>query len=254
MYTSLKYCSTTDGFLNIKEITIYLSPTEVLHFLLKHKDSEQFLCYQETDVHVDRRNFHGIDSNEHCISLPRFKELLIVFFETLKKKYDIQDFIMLCFDKISIDILSNILNEDILNSDKFNLYIVSLKSLLPLFNVPRSKSNYILERCWFHTLRYKTNIDCCSRSLLMESLIENRNVINYQLNWLSSKLSKHRKVKKVEFINGVNGMDFLYVSFYVKSFEKSRNVLQHIFRDFSKNLSDNLYLSVLKPLFVSNKS
>lgn len=227
------------------------------HFLLKHKEGENFFhdgqpietCNIKNHSTHDRRNFHGIVDNDNCISLKVFKELFLRFINNLKEKYLTRDFLIVCFDKISMDILDNIFKEELKSLPEIDLQIVCLKSLLPIFNYPRKRSQYFFEKCWFHTFKYlEDDFDCCSRSILSEALGENKHVVDYQMNWFCSKIQQYRYVQNVTFVSG-SSFDTVKVNCKIGVTENSKSVYRNMFLYFSKNLSENLYLNVLKRVF-----
>ena len=224
--------------------------------MLTHQDSESFLhdgepienCNLNNHSSQDRRNFHGIINNDECIPLNVFRRLFLKFLQNLKEKYFVRDFLIVCFDKISMDVLDNIFRDEVLHFKLFDIQIVCLKSILPIFNFPRKRSSYFFEKCWFHTRKYLEDLDCCSRSLLSEAIYENKHIINYQMNWMVSKLKKYNYVRKMSFCSG-NIFDSLSVTCVIGLRENSNVVFRNMFLFFSRNISENLYLSALKKLF-----
>ena len=122
---------------------------------MNHQDSESFLhdgepienCNLNNHSSQDRRNFHGIINNDECIPLNVFRRLFLKFLQNLKEKYFVRDFLIVCFDKISMDVLDNIFRDEVLHFKLFDIQIVCLKSILPIFNFPRKRSSYFFEKC-----------------------------------------------------------------------------------------------------------
>ncbi len=251
--------STPNGYNNVKELTLYFSSDDIAHFLLEHNTSDNFILenqsrsLEKSSFQSSNRNFHGIFDNEYCIPVVRCLELVNEFIEHLKAKYymyNLKDFLIVCFDKISYDILNNLFFE-ILNRRKFHeIQIVCLKSIIPILNSPRRKSEFLFNRCWFHISKFSSNEDCCSKGLICESIKKNKRYINYQMHWLCDNMRNDFKVSTMEFDTSVGFCDVLYLNVFVdnENFE-TVHVRKNVFKKFSLDFDVNLYLPKLKSMF-----
>ena len=92
------------------------------------------------------------------------------------------------------------------------------------------------------------DFDCCSRSILSEALGENKHIVNYQMKWFCSRIQKYNYVQSATFVSGLC-FDTVKINCKIGVNEKSKSVYRNMFYYFSKNLSENLYLNVLKRVF-----